>query len=91
MLVATGGKCQPYLKLTDEQQATIGRYAAEHGTVNAICHFKGDFLRLHDLAIHESFPVNSKKIMQPRNFSIANDLHYTVYDCILTTSYCSNT
>ena len=26
----------------------------------------------------ESFPTNNKKIMQPRNFSTANDLHYTV-------------
>ena len=26
----------------------------------------------------ESFPMNNK-IMQPRNFSTANDLHYTVY------------
>ena len=26
----------------------------------------------------ESFPVNKKKIMQLRNFSTANDLHYTV-------------
>ena len=26
----------------------------------------------------ESFPANNKKIMQPRNFSTANDLHYTV-------------
>ena len=26
----------------------------------------------------ESFPANNK-IMQPQNFSTANDLHYTVY------------
>ena len=26
----------------------------------------------------ESFPANNKKIMQPRNFSTVNDLHYTV-------------
>ena len=26
----------------------------------------------------ESFPANNKKIMQLRNFSAANDLHYTV-------------
>ena len=26
----------------------------------------------------ESFPTNNKKIMQPWNFSTANDLHYTV-------------
>ena len=26
----------------------------------------------------ESFPTNNKRIMQPRNFSTANDLHYTV-------------
>ena len=28
---------------------------------------------------HESFPVNNNKIMQPRKFSTANDLHYTVF------------
>ena len=28
----------------------------------------------------ESFPANNRKIMQPRNVSTANDLHYTVYD-----------
>ena len=27
----------------------------------------------------ESFPMNNEKIMQPWNFSTANDLHYTVY------------
>ena len=27
----------------------------------------------------KSFPMNNKKIMQPRNFSTTNDLHYTVY------------
>ena len=26
----------------------------------------------------ERLPANNKKIMQPRNFSTANDLHYTV-------------
>ena len=43
VIAGTGGKRQPYLKLADEQQATIGRYTAEHSTVNAIHHFKGDF------------------------------------------------
>ena len=28
---------------------------------------------------HKSFPVNNKKSTQPRNFSTANNLHYTVY------------
>ena len=28
----------------------------------------------------ESFPANNNKIMQPWNFSTANDLHYTVYE-----------
>ena len=28
VIAGTGGKRQPYLKLTDEQRATIGRYAA---------------------------------------------------------------
>ena len=31
------------VKLIDEQRAIIGRYAAEHGTVNAIRHFERDF------------------------------------------------
>ena len=43
VIAGTGGKHQTYLKLTDEQCATIGRYAAEHGIVNVIRHFKGDF------------------------------------------------
>ena len=51
VIASTGGKRQPYLKLTDEQRATIGRCAAEHGTVNAICHFKGDFGIFSQIAI----------------------------------------
>ena len=43
VIARAGGKSQPYLKFTDEQRATIGCYAAEHGTVNAIRYFKGDF------------------------------------------------
>ena len=43
VIADTGGKRKPYLKLTDEQWATIGRYAAEHGTVNAIRCFPRDF------------------------------------------------
>ena len=31
------------------------------------------------LCNRESFPANNKKGMQPRKFSTANDLHYTVY------------
>ena len=31
------------MKLIDEQQVTIGCYAAERGTVNAICRFARDF------------------------------------------------
>ena len=37
-------------------------------------------IRCFDLLYNrESFPTNNKKFMQPRNFSTANDLHYTVY------------
>ena len=46
IIAGTGGKRHPYLKLTDEQQATIGCYAAEHGTVNAIRCFKEDCMIL---------------------------------------------
>ena len=45
VITSTGGKHQPYLKLTDEQRTTIGCYAREHGTVNAIRRFKGNFLK----------------------------------------------
>ena len=31
------------------------------------------------LCNRESFPTNNKKSKQPRKFSTANDLHYTVY------------
>ena len=54
-MAGTGGKRQPYLKLTDEQRDTIGRYAAEYGTVNTIRHFKGDFPK-----DRESFPTNNE-------------------------------
>ena len=42
---ALGRKCTPYLKLIPPQKAIIGQYAAEHGIVNAICRFQGDFRR----------------------------------------------
>ena len=32
VIASTGGKRKRYLKLTDEQRTTIGRYASEHGT-----------------------------------------------------------
>ena len=43
VIVDTGGKRKPYLNLTYEKQAATGRYAAEHGTVNAIRCFARDF------------------------------------------------
>ena len=43
IIASTGGKRKRYLKLTDEQRSTIGRYALEHGTTNVIRHFTGDF------------------------------------------------
>ena len=39
----TMGKRSPYLKVTTEQKATIGKYAAEHGIINAIRHFVVEF------------------------------------------------
>ena len=43
IIADAGGKLKPYLKLTPKQKATIGRYTAENGIVNAIRHFKGEF------------------------------------------------
>jgi len=40
----TGGKKKSYVKLTPEQKAMIGRYAAENGVVNIIDHFKRELL-----------------------------------------------
>ena len=37
------GKRSPYLKVTAEQRATIGKYASEHDIINAIRHFLPDF------------------------------------------------
>ena len=34
------------------------------------------------LCNRESFPVNNKNGMQPRKFSTANDLHYTVINSV---------
>jgi len=38
---ALGSKRMPYLKLTPEQKAIIGQYAAEHGIVSALHRFQG--------------------------------------------------
>ena len=43
VIASTGDKRKRYLKLTDEQRTTVGRYASEHGTANAIRYFTGDF------------------------------------------------
>ena len=44
-VVNSGAMCKrsSYLKVTAEQKATLGKYAAEHGIVNAMCHFSPDF------------------------------------------------
>ena len=39
----TMGKRSPYLKVTAEQKATIEKYAAEHGIINAIRRFVAEF------------------------------------------------
>ena len=43
LVTSTGEKCAPYLKVTPQQKVTVAKYAAEHGIVNAIRHFKKDF------------------------------------------------
>ena len=67
LVAGTDGKRQPYLKLTDEQRATIGCYAAEHGTVNVICHFKGDFPK--DSLKESTIQIFSRIAIQSRKFS----------------------
>ena len=41
-----GSECMPYLNLTPEQKAIIGKYAVEHGIINTICQFQGIYLRI---------------------------------------------
>ena len=43
VLCTDPAKCQPYLKISPEQKGIIGRYAANHGIVNAIRQFSKDF------------------------------------------------
>ena len=40
---SSSGKRSAYLKLDDEQRATIGKCAAQHGIIKAIRHFAKDF------------------------------------------------
>ena len=61
--------------------SAITRYLMHVSTVNYLfLHGAGFFSELHNDPIcnRESFPANNKKSMQPRKFSTANDLHYTV-------------
>ena len=39
-----GSRRLPYLKATPEKKAIIGKYAAEHGVVNAIRRYEKDFV-----------------------------------------------
>ena len=48
-----GSRRLPYLKATPEKKAIIGKYAAEHGVVNAIRRYEKDFV--------SSFSTNSLK------------------------------
>ena len=48
----------PYLKVTAEQKATLGKYAAEHGIINAIRHFHLIFLKVH---LRKARSVGGKK------------------------------
>jgi len=37
-------KCTPYIKAIQDQKAVVGKYAVDHGMVNAIRRFQDDFL-----------------------------------------------
>ena len=39
----TAGKRKPYLRVSDDQKAVIGKYTSEHRIVNAMNHFAPDF------------------------------------------------
>ena len=58
IIADVGGKLKPYLKLTPEQKATIGRYAAENGIVNAMS-FQGRVSGKFSQGKHDSWMEKS--------------------------------
>ena len=36
----SGKKRGHYSKFSDKEKALVGKYASEHGVLNAVCHFK---------------------------------------------------
>ena len=50
---SNGGKRrrEPYVIVTPEQKARVGKYAAENGTTNAICHFSKDMPNLKESTV----------------------------------------
>ena len=67
MQIVHGGKLLRFSRISLQSR----RFPANFSFLLAIRCFKLLYNR-------ESFLANNKKIMQPRNFSTANDLHYTV-------------
>ena len=61
----------------------VENFRAFHGLASNCKSFPANFffiIRCFELLYnHKSFPANNKKIMQLRNFSTANNLHYTVH------------
>ena len=58
LIMSAGRKRSPYLKVTPHQKAIIAKYAAEHGIVNSIWHFKKHFpeeaLKKHNLWLEKN-------------------------------------
>jgi len=51
-----------HLIVSLEQKARIGKYAADHGTTNAIRHFTMDFPNLHESTVRGWKAVYSKEV-----------------------------
>ena len=42
-VLTTEGKRKPYLKISPERKAVIGKYTAKNGTISALVHFAPEF------------------------------------------------
>ena len=51
----TGKKCSPYMIVSLEQKAVVGKYTADHGTTKAMHHFAKDMpnLKVHVSTVRE--------------------------------------
>ena len=61
-------KVSKYIKWTNENRCAVGKYASEHGNVEAVCHFKKDFPNNSKKKFEKQY---SKKVLQKDRTTVA--------------------